>query len=526
MKLDIRYGMITVFDDPLRKDLKWIAAASLANGNERILEPPIRTDLRRNSRIQKRRLLMRRISTVLLKSSPEAESGLTLPSYPDFPIKSVMAPMVAASDYPFRYFLRQHCDVDLTFTQMLHCKKFINDATFRSAHLDFWETKAEYPKLVRSQLACLGDLPPPKGSVGMDSGSPLIVQLAGDQPSMISEQANMIVQHTGGKVSGFDLNCGCPQNIARKGNYGAHLAERDFDRVCEILVALRQSVPESIAVSAKIRLPTDDATLKERISMLVGTGINFLTIHGRTIYENKTKVRSCHVDRIKLAVDTAHNIKPDFPVVANGGMESYEDVQSILKRTGAVAAMSSEALLEIPNIFSASSSGLTPRERLTQQITFANQYLDVCSNVVPPLPGVLGIHGSFNVVRSHIIKFLYRYLNENTDLRNRLAGYRTVETISQARDIVNELERRYSGVSDDELLEYKSSSPNESWYRRHRKPDRRVHQKDIPVDSSLSTSLGIPETVESRKRKIRDRLKLMNAKKRERQLSGTKGFIS
>jgi hypothetical protein len=33
---------------------------------------------------------------------------LILPSHPDFPISSVMAPMVAASDYPFRLFLREY----------------------------------------------------------------------------------------------------------------------------------------------------------------------------------------------------------------------------------------------------------------------------------------------------------------------------------------------------------------------------------------------------------------------------------
>lgn len=460
--------------------------------------------------------------------SSHLKQGLILPSHPNFPIRHVMAPMVAASDYPFRHFLREYCGVDLTFTQMFHCKNFLNDAKFRLAHLDLWEAGVSYPDLLPSQLTCLGDLPPPRGPGNNDAAPPLIIQLAGNEPSNIVEQANMILDHTDGNVSGFDLNCGCPQNIAKKGNYGAFLAERDFDRVCEILSTLRQAVPESTAVSAKIRLPTDDDALKERISKLMGTGINFLTIHGRTIHENKTKVGSCHVDRIKLAIDTAQKIRPGFQVIANGGMESYEDVQEILRRTGAVAAMSSEALLETPNLFLPTSSGLTARERLTQQIAFANGYLDVCSNIVPPLPGVLGVKkgGSFNAVRGHLFKFLYRYLNDHTDLRDRLASDRSVENIPQAREVVSALEWRYSKLSDDELMNCKSSLAEASWYRRHRKPDRYVHQKEIPVNSSLSPLLSETESTESRKEKIRARLKVMNQKKKEREAAGTKRFIS
>ena len=117
-------------------------------------------------------------------------------------------------------------------------------------------------------------------------------------------------------------------------------------------------------------------------------GINFLTIHGRTIKENKTKVAGVHTDRIKLAIDTAHAIDPKFPIVVNGGMEHYDDVQHMLSRTGASAAMSSEALLENPEVFQpGSSSSVSPEARFRKQIAFARNYVDVCYRVGPPLPG-------------------------------------------------------------------------------------------------------------------------------------------
>ena len=453
----------------------------------------------------------------LALSSPSSDNavkqrGLILPSHPEFPITSVMAPMVAASDYPFRHFLRKQ-GVDLTFTQMLHCKNFLNDPNFRKSHLDFWEAGVEYKEMVPAQTHCLGTLLPPKGQV---ENVPLIVQLAGNEPGEAVQVAQSILEHTNGKVAGIDLNCGCPQNIAKKGNYGAFLMERDVDRVCQILRELRNNLPESTAVSAKIRLPLDDTLLQQRISKLVDTGINFLTIHGRTVLENKTKGGACHVDRIRLAVETAHTIDPNFQIIANGGMENYQDVQDMLEVTGAVAAMSSEALLETPNIFSKDSSQLSPRELLVQQLSFAKDYLNVCATVMPPLPGVLGLRkgGSINVIRGHLFKFLHRYLNEQTDLRDRLAGVKYMHTIQDAQELVDDLEQRYDNVSDEELSGRYSSSPGASWYRRHRKPERRVHQKEIRVDSSLLT---VPETeeesVEQKKEQIRERIRKMKGKK-------------
>ena len=233
-----------------------------------------------------------------------------------------------------------------------------------------------------------------------------------------------------------------------------------------------------------------------------------MTIHGRTLEENKTKVRACNLDRIRLAVEIAQQHQPGFMIVANGGVETYFDVDRVQKETGAVAVMSSEALLECPNLFVKDSSALTRRQLLEQQFSFAREYLLWC-RVYPPLPGVLGHDGgSFNVARGHLFKFLHRYLQEHADLRDRLASNQ-LRTVRQATEIIDALHQRYQGLTDDDLSRCKSSLVNSSWYRRHwdAKEDLRIHQRNgNPSHVAGSAVSSDSLSLEQRKQAIRQRI--------------------
>jgi tRNA-dihydrouridine synthase len=125
-----------------------------------------------------------------------------------------MAPMVAASDYPFRKLVLE-CSgsgagdgVDLLlYTQMLHAKNFVTDANFRKWHCDFYECGQELSRelLLPSQQECLGkkalDSPPPK----KPSWAPLMVQLAGHDVDTVVQAALMVYEQTNGKIAGIDL---------------------------------------------------------------------------------------------------------------------------------------------------------------------------------------------------------------------------------------------------------------------------------------------------------------------------------
>ena len=202
---------------------------------------------------------------------------------------------------------------------------------------------------------------------------------------------------------------------------------------------------------------------------MIDCGVDQITVHGRTRFENKVAVGAANWDGIQIATATAREYSGDneFPVFANGGIEHFSDVQKCFDHTLCSGVMSSESLLEQPGLFDAQTIAMDGKGILERQLNYADTYLDYCT-LFPPLPGSLGIKGgSFNVARSHLFKILHRYLEEQPDLRSWL-GNQELCKVQQAKELISTLRGRYS-VLDEEQLKMKSSwNDNSSWYRRHR----------------------------------------------------------
>lgn len=439
----------------------------------------------------------RRIARQRSVSYCQARNELLLPSSHFKKIQNVMAPMVAASDYAFRCLVERY-GVDLTFTQMLHARNLVQDPMFRRNHLDF----GFQDTLTQSQLDCIQGMTIVQQEHHIPG--PLIVQLAGYDPEMIMRAFDVLMENEC-QFDGIDVNLGCPQAIARKGNYGAFLHEYKEDLVCDILQMLKRHVPSHYSVSCKIRLPVSlkDEDIQNRIQRLVDTGVNFITVHGRTLEENKTKTGAVHVDKLRLAVEMAGKV----PVICNGGVESHADIDRLLGLTNAAAIMSSEALLETPNLFSTDSSQLSPRLLFQQQVNMAREYIDLCA-IYPPLPGVLGGNGSFSIVKGHLFKILHRYLQQHVDIRNQLmCATRLVDGVA----ILDELQSCYQNQGD--FGDCPSSQQDASWYRRHWAANNRVHQRKRHAQMLHP----VQETVEQRKEEMKQRIAKLRKERLARQ---------
>lgn len=350
--------------------------------------------------------------------------------------KFISAPMVDQSNMAWRVFVRRH-GVDLTFTQMVHSKNFVKDKKYRQKVVDWLDYKSTCGASEKEEEAKRLD-------------RPLIVQLAGDDPSCLAETARIIEGHG---VTAIDLNLGCPQNIARRGHYGAFLLPER-----ELVVQLLSSIiaATSCPVTAKIRkLPREEDTLA-LAKAIEATGVSMLTVHGRLVTQNKQYTGITDWDTIRNIKQSLH-----IPVIANGGIEYRADALRCLEYTGADAVMSSEGLLQNPKLFSIAGDEEFRQNFLRAQLQSAKEYLELV--VTYPIP-----YSAESVVRGHLIKMLYRLLmaETNFDVRDEMVK----GSLATMKEMVDKLDLRMRTISYD--IEYAISNnmvSTTNWYYRHRK---------------------------------------------------------
>lgn len=225
----------------------------------------------------------------------------------------------------------------VAYTPMIHSRMFTETPKFRKHHF----------QPTRSGLACLPkhgrEEPPPDiyldGNPRIDR--PLVVQFCANDPDELLEAARYVEPY----CDAVDLNLGCPQGIARKGNYGAFLQE-DWDLIYRLINKLH--VHLSIPVTAKMRiLETKEKTL-EYAKMILSAGASIITVHGRQRDQkgHKTGLADWSVLRY-----LRQNLPPDTVIFANGNILRHEDIQKCLEETGADGVMTAEGNLYDPTIF-------------------------------------------------------------------------------------------------------------------------------------------------------------------------------
>lgn len=317
----------------------------------------------------------------------------------------VVAPMVDQSDLAFRMLTRKY-GATLTFTQMFNAPCFLTSKEFQESFTVSPEDR------------------------------PLICQFAGHTPDEMLRAALMVQD----KCDAIDVNLGCPQDIARRGRYGAFLME-DLDLLTQIVSTLSKGL--RVLVTCKTRIYKDfDRTIR-LCETLVNAGACILTIHGRTREEKGHKV--CEADW-----DMIRRIKAHFgnrvPIIANGGISCLEDAERCMKETGVDAVMTSEAILENPALF---SRRLDSEGKLMTHLDLAEEYLHFC-NTKYPTP--------MKSVRSHLMKMLHRYLTKHTNIRDLLA---MSKKWSEFDDVCAHLRKLIPTREDDDLYQ-------DTWYDRHR----------------------------------------------------------
>ncbi|KAJ3986005.1 dihydrouridine synthase-domain-containing protein [Lentinula detonsa] len=297
--------------------------------------------------------------------------------------KYVVAPMVDQSELAWRRLSRRY-GAQLIYTPMINAKIWA-DSTSKVIHNAFFDLET-------------GE----EGDPTTDR--PLIVQFCGNDPEKLLKSAKALEEH----CDAVDLNLGCPQEIAKKGKYGAFLQD-DWDLIYKLVNILHVNL--SIPVTAKFRVFSTVEKTVEYAKMLERAGAQILTCHGRIREQRGQNAGLADWAKIR-AVKEAVSV----PVFANGNILFQSDIEVCLRETGCDGVMSAEGQLYNVALFSETDKPTAlPPLNLSQHPRHADlalEYLDIVKS--------LKTRTSVSAIKGHLFKIMRPALSRETDLRERL----------------------------------------------------------------------------------------------------------
>ena len=175
------------------------------------------------------------------------------------------------------------------------------------------------------------------------SGVPVFVQLLGSDPALMAANAARAADLG---APGIDLNFGCPAKTVNRSQGGAALLRSPL-LIRSICQAVRERVPNTVPVTAKIRLGYDsDDQFEEILDALAQVELTELTIHARTRRQGYRP--PAHWHQLRQATQ-----KMPYPVIANGELWSPSDVKRCATISGCDTFMLARGALCRPDLAAA-----------------------------------------------------------------------------------------------------------------------------------------------------------------------------
>lgn len=213
--------------------------------------------------------------------------------------------------------------------------------------------------LVPPARVFLQDVPELKTGSKTSAGIPVGVQLLGGDPELLARSAAQAVS-LGAAV--IDLNFGCPAPTVNRHDGGATLL-RFPERIEVIVSAVREAVPKSIPVSAKLRLGWGDpSAIYENARRAAQGGASWITIHGRTKMQGYTPPAFW-----KPIGEVSRDL--NIPVVANGEIWSVDDLKRCQDESGCIHFMIGRGALANPSLVDVCAKHLGMKAPTAQQST-------------------------------------------------------------------------------------------------------------------------------------------------------------
>jgi tRNA-dihydrouridine synthase B len=312
-----------------------------------------------------------------------------------------LAPMAGVTDLPFRR-LCARFGAGLVVSEMITSRPDL-----RGSRKSAWRTTHDFDIEPRS------------------------VQIAGNEPGQMAEAARYNVS-LGAQI--IDINMGCPaKKVCRKAAGSALLGDEPLVRAILEAVVDAVDVPVTLKIRTGTSVQARNGVTIARIAQ--DAGIAALAVHGRS--------RACgfgghaEYDTIAEIVDAT-----DFPVYANGDIDSPEKAAAVIAHTGAAGVMIGRAAQGRPWLFGQIAAhletGTTPDDPgLEEQITILRTHVASLHDFYGPYMGL-------RIARKHVAWYLQHRADhlEHRKLFNRL---------DDPREQLRYIDQLYTANNNEEL---------------------------------------------------------------------------
>ena len=172
------------------------------------------------------------------------------------------------------------------------------------------------------------------------SGTPIRVQLLGQEPNWLAENAVRALELGS---HGIDINFGCPAKAVNKSKGGAVLLD-DPELIYKILSTIKNSINSTDILSAKIRLGFNDVSkFSEVVDAVKLAGTNMLTVHARSKKDGYKPPAYW-----RYIGDIAQSYTMD--IIANGEIWTKADAKECMAQSNTNMLMLGRGALAMPNL--------------------------------------------------------------------------------------------------------------------------------------------------------------------------------
>lgn len=266
-----------------------------------------------------------------------------------------------------------------------------------------------------------------------DEEAPIAIQIYGNDPVAMVEAAKM-ADHAEEIAGGhgcdiIDINFGCPVNkIAGRGAGSGMM--REPDKMVMITEQIVKAVRKPVTVKTRLGWDENSKIIVGLAERLQDTGIQALTIHGRT----RCQMYKGEADWTLIG-EVKNNPRMHIPIIGNGDINSARKAKEAFDRFGVDGIMVGRASFGHPWIFREIKHYLETGEELPpmsvrDRVALAKWHLSLSVGLKGPVTGVLEM-------RRHLSCY-FKGLPDFKDTRVRLVTEPSAVELDKLLDFVGE----------------------------------------------------------------------------------------